>query len=467
MIERLGITSLAGSPTAYRMLMAAGTEAAARLKGKLRVVSSAGEPLNPEVVRWFDAALGAPIYDHYGQTELGMVVNNHHGLAHVVHAGSAGFAMPGYRVAVLDDASRELGPGEPGNLAIDIARSPLLWFHGYWQQDTPAIAGGYYRTGDNVELEPDGTVSFIGRADDVITSSGYRIGPFDVESALIEHPAVSEAAVIGVPDAERTEIVKAFVVLSKDYDGTPALAEELSLHVKRRLSAHAYPRAIDFVDALPKPRAARSSASCCARWKPRRPLNPEHNLYGLRMDIKDRVFLITGAGSGLGAAVARMVVAEGGKAVLLDVNEEAGAGLAHELGAAARFVKTDVTSEADGQAAVAAARDAFGRIDALVNCAGVAPGERWSAARPAFARPFRAGGVDQSGRHVQHDSAGRRRDVEAGLNAEGERGVIVNTASVAAFDGQIGQAAYAASKSGVVGMTLPIARGSRGSAFAS
>ncbi|CDN65418.1 acyl-CoA synthetase [Burkholderia cenocepacia] len=251
-IERLGITSLAGSPTAYRMLMAAGNEAAARLKGQLRVVSSAGEPLNPEVVRWFHAALGAPIHDHYGQTELGMVVNNHHGLTHVIHAGSAGLAMPGYRVAVLDEAGRELGPGEPGNLAIDIARSPLLWFRGYWQQDTPAIAGGYYRTGDNVELEPDGTVSFIGRADDVITSSGYRIGPFDVESALIEHPAVSEAAVIGVPDPERTEIVKAFVVLSKGFDGTPELAEELSLHVKRRLSAHAYPRAIDFVDALPK-----------------------------------------------------------------------------------------------------------------------------------------------------------------------------------------------------------------------
>ncbi|AOK14836.1 AMP-binding protein [Burkholderia cepacia] len=251
-IERLGITSLAGSPTAFRMLMAAGAGPAARIRGRLRVVSSAGEPLNPEVVRWFDAALGAPIYDHYGQTELGMVVNNHHGLAHPVRPGSAGFAMPGYRVAVLDEASRELGPGEPGNLAIDIARSPLLWFHGYWQQDTPAIAGGYYRTGDNVELEPDGTVSFIGRADDVITSSGYRIGPFDVESALIEHPAVSEAAVIGVPDAERTEIVKAFVVLSDGHAGSPALAEELSQHVKRRLSAHAYPRAIDFVDALPK-----------------------------------------------------------------------------------------------------------------------------------------------------------------------------------------------------------------------
>lgn len=251
-IDRLGITNLAGAPTAYRLLMAAGPDAAAPVKGKLRVVSSAGEPLNPEVVRWFDAALAAPIHDHYGQTELGMVVNNHHGLAHPVHPGSAGLAMPGYRVAVIDDANHELGPGQPGNLAIDIAQSPLLWFGGYWRQDTPAIAGGYYRTGYNVELEPDGSISFIGRADDVITSSGYRIGPFDVESALIEHPAVSEAAVIGVPDPERTEIVKAFVVLSRGYEAGQDLADALSQHVKRRLSAHAYPRAIDFVEALPK-----------------------------------------------------------------------------------------------------------------------------------------------------------------------------------------------------------------------
>ncbi|RQS66454.1 AMP-binding protein [Burkholderia sp. Bp8963] len=251
-IERLGITSLAGSPTAYRLLMAAGSGPASRIKGQLRVVSSAGEPLNPEVIRWFEAELGAPIHDHYGQTELGMVVNNHHGLAHPVHPGSAGLAMPGYRVAVLDDAGRELAPNQPGVLAIDLARSPLLWFSGYWRQETPAIAGGYYRTGDSVELEPDGSISFIGRADDVITSAGYRIGPFDVESALIEHPAVMEAAVIGVPDPERTEIVKAYVVLSAGHAPSPALADELSLHVKKRLSAHAYPRAVEFVDALPK-----------------------------------------------------------------------------------------------------------------------------------------------------------------------------------------------------------------------
>lgn len=251
-IERLGVTSLAGSPTAFRLLLAEGPDAAARIKGRLRVVSSAGEPLNPEVIRWFDAHLSAPIHDHYGQTENGMMVNNHHGLSHPVRPGSAGFAMPGYRIVVLDEAGRELGPNQPGVLAVDIANSPLRWFGGYHQAETPAISGGYYRTGDTVEFEPDGSISFIGRSDDVITSSGYRIGPFDVESALIEHPAVNEAAVVGVPDPQRTEIVKAFVILAPSWQGSPELAEELALHVRKRLSAHAYPREIDFVTELPK-----------------------------------------------------------------------------------------------------------------------------------------------------------------------------------------------------------------------
>lgn len=252
LIEKLGVTNLAGSPTAFRLLIAAGPEAAARVKGKLRAVSSAGEPLNPEVIRWFDEHLAVPIHDHYGQTELGMVVNNHHGLEHPVRPGSAGYAMPGYRVAVLDPEGNELPTNQPGDLAVDIARSPLLWFTGYHGKPTPEIAGGYYRTGDSVEFAADGSLSFVGRADDVITSSGYRIGPFDVESALLEHPAVMEAAVVGVPDPERTEIVKAFVILNKDVQGSDALAEELRLHVKTRLSAHAYPRAIDFVSELPK-----------------------------------------------------------------------------------------------------------------------------------------------------------------------------------------------------------------------
>jgi acetyl-CoA synthetase len=252
LIRTRRITNLAGAPTAFRLLITAGPDAAAGIKNQLRAVSSAGEPLNPEVIRWFAEHLGAPIYDHYGQTELGMVVNNHHRLRHHVHPGSAGFAMPGYRVAVLGEQDQELPPNVPGMLAIDIARSPLLWFTGYFKQPTPAIAGGYYRTGDTVELELDGRISFVGRADDVITSSGYRIGPFDVESALIEHPAVVEAAVIGKPDRERTELVKAFVVLAAGTAPSDALAEELSLYVKRRLSAHAYPREIEFVEQLPK-----------------------------------------------------------------------------------------------------------------------------------------------------------------------------------------------------------------------
>ena len=251
-IKTHGITNLAGAPTAYRLLIAAGPEAAAAVKGQLRVVSSAGEPLNPEVIRWFAENLAAPIHDHYGQTELGMVVNNHHGLAHHVHPGSAGFPMRGHRMVVLDNDGAELPPLVPGTLSVDIERSPLMWFTGYLNQHTPAIEGGYYRTGDTVELSPDGYISFVGRNDDVITSSGYRIGPFDVESALIEHPSVIEAAVVGKPDAERTEIVKAFVVLAAGFEASDALAEELRQHVKRRLSAHAYPREIVFTEQLPK-----------------------------------------------------------------------------------------------------------------------------------------------------------------------------------------------------------------------
>ena len=263
-VKTHGITSLAGSPTAFRLLIAAGPEAAAAVKGQLRVVSSAGEPLNPEVIRWFAEHLGAPIYDHYGQTELGMVVNNHHRLRHPVHPGSAGFAMPGYRVAVLGEAGEELPPNVPGELSIDIGKSPLLWFHGYYQASTPSIAGGYYRTGDTVELEPDGAISFVGRADDVITSSGYRIGPFDVESALIEHDAVVEAAVVGKPDPERTEIVKAFVVLKPGRDPSEPLADELRQYVKRRLSRTPIPARSSLWSSSPRRRAARCRGLYCA-----------------------------------------------------------------------------------------------------------------------------------------------------------------------------------------------------------
>jgi NAD(P)-dependent dehydrogenase (short-subunit alcohol dehydrogenase family) len=177
------------------------------------------------------------------------------------------------------------------------------------------------------------------------------------------------------------------------------------------------------------------------------------------MNIENHVFVITGAGSGLGAAVARMVVELGGKALLVDVNAPAGAGMAHQLGAAARFQAADVTSEIDGQAAVAAAVEAFGRIDALVNCAGVAPGEKViGRAGPHHLASFtRAVSINLVGTFNMIRLAADVMSRQA-PDAAGERGVIVNTASIAAYDGQIGQAAYAASKGGVVALTLPVAR---------
>jgi acetyl-CoA synthetase len=251
-IRQYGITNLAGAPTAYRLLITAGDKAAAPIKGCLRVVSSAGETLNPEVIRWFAKTLGCPIHDHYGQTEVGMVLCNHHGLAHPVHVGAAGLPMPGFRLAVVDDEGREVPDGTPGILAVDRKRSPLLWFPGYWRQPTTNWTGDYHLTGDTVERNADGSISFVGRSDDIITSSGYRIGPYEVESVLIEHSAVAEAAVVGKPDPERTELVKAFVVLRPGVDPAPGLAEELQDLVKTRLAAHAYPREIDFIPELPK-----------------------------------------------------------------------------------------------------------------------------------------------------------------------------------------------------------------------
>jgi acetyl-CoA synthetase len=251
-INKYGITNLTGSPTAYRLLIAGGDELARSIKGKLRIVSSAGEPLNPEVIRWFADNLGVVIHDHYGQTELGMVLCNHHGLEHPIHMGAAGFASPGHRIAVLDGEYKELGVGQPGILAIDRTQSPMCWFAGYEGAPTKAFVGNYYLSGDTVEWNPDGSISFVGRSDDVITTSGYRVGPFDVESALIEHPAVIEAAVVGKPDPERTELVKAFVVICEQYRATPELAEELRQHVRKRLAAHSYPREIEFVSELPK-----------------------------------------------------------------------------------------------------------------------------------------------------------------------------------------------------------------------
>jgi acetyl-CoA synthetase len=252
LIAKHSITNFAGAPTAYRMMIASGENEAGKIKGKLRVASSAGEPLNPEVMRWFGENLDCPLYDHYGQTEVAMVLMNHHGLAHDVTPGSAGRPMPGIDLAVLDDAGRKCPDGEPGTLAVNRSRSPLFYFQGYKGREGQDWTGDYYLTGDSAVKNLDGSYSFVGRSDDLIKASGYRIGPFDVESALIEHDAVLESAVVGKPDAERGQIVRAFVVLRDGFTPSEELADALKQKVRERLGAHAYPREVTFRKELPK-----------------------------------------------------------------------------------------------------------------------------------------------------------------------------------------------------------------------
>jgi acetyl-CoA synthetase len=246
------ITNLAAAPTAYRLLMAAGDEAMAPIAHQLRLASSAGEPLNPEVIRWAERVLHCPLADHYGQTELAMLVNNHHGLSHAVKPGAAGLPLPGFELAVLDDNLKPVAPNTPGILAVHRTRSPLYSFAGYWKADSPCLQGDWYLTGDTMLQDEDGHFFFVGRGDDIITSAGYRIGPFDVESAIMEHPAVAEVAVVGKPDPQRTEIVKAFIVLRAGHEGTEQLKADIQTLVRTRLAAHAYPREIAFIAALPK-----------------------------------------------------------------------------------------------------------------------------------------------------------------------------------------------------------------------
>jgi acetyl-CoA synthetase len=258
-LERYGVTNFVSAPTAYRMLRAAGVSPQQRRRLRVRVATSCGEPLNPELIAWSTECLGIPIHDHYGQTEAGMPIVNHHHplLGGALRPGSMGRAAPGYRVVVVDDNGKELGPGQEGQLALDIQRSPMFYFGGYHKEpDRTAerfVANGrYYLTGDDGSCDSDGYFYFSGRADDVIKSAGYRIGPFDVESALIGHDAVVEAAVVGKPDPLKGHTLKAFVMLREGVKASDELAGELRLHVKSRLGAHAYPREIEFVTGFPK-----------------------------------------------------------------------------------------------------------------------------------------------------------------------------------------------------------------------
>jgi acetyl-CoA synthetase len=253
MLRKYKITNLAAAPTAYRLLMANDHILDGDDSFNLRLASSAGESLNPEVIGWVERRLGCPVMDHYGQTETGMTACNHHELEQrIVRVGSMGFSMPGHRIVTLDNDLNELGEGEIGELAVDMEKSPLFFFPGYtWGEKNP-FRGKYYLTGDVVVSHGDGSHSFNGRDDDIITTAGYRVGPSDVESTLLEHEAVAESGVIGKPDLERGAIIKAYVVLKTQYEPSEELAAELKTHVRNRLSTHAFPREIEFLTELPK-----------------------------------------------------------------------------------------------------------------------------------------------------------------------------------------------------------------------
>ncbi|HST42337.1 MAG TPA: AMP-binding protein [Conexibacter sp.] len=250
------ISSFCAPPTLYRLLVQA--DLGAHDLSALRHCTSAGEPLNPEVIRaWREGTGGLTVYDGYGQSETTVLVANYRALE--VRPGSMGKPVPGWTVEVLDDDGRPAPDDSVGAIAVrvgeDPAERPVGLFEGYLGDEDAnraAFRDGWYYTGDKAWRDGDGYLWFEGRDDDVITSSAYRIGPFEVESALIEHPAVVEAAVVGKDDPKRTQIVCAFVVLAAGHEPSEALASELQEHAKRLTAPYKYPREIHFATELPK-----------------------------------------------------------------------------------------------------------------------------------------------------------------------------------------------------------------------
>ncbi|MGI9210070.1 MAG: AMP-binding protein [Rhodococcus sp. (in: high G+C Gram-positive bacteria)] len=256
-LDRFGVTNFAAAPTVYRSLRA---DTAAHPAVTLRRASSAGEPLTPDVLAWSEETLGVVVRDQYGQTEHGMFVVDAwaDGLREQVPPQSMGKPLPGWTCAVLRDDSDEVAaPGEVGRVAIDVPASPLVWFTGYVDApektaDRFSDDGRWYLTGDAGRVDENGFFFFSTRDDDVIIMAGYRIGPFDVESVLVMHPDVVEAAVVGVPDQLRGEVLEAFVVVREGVEGDDALEADLQQLVKKKFAAHAYPRTVHFVPHLPK-----------------------------------------------------------------------------------------------------------------------------------------------------------------------------------------------------------------------
>lgn len=252
LLARCPISTMCAAPTVYRMLLLQGL-GATKLKA-LRHCVAAGEPLNAEVVDGWRRATGITIREGYGQTETSLLVGSFPPME--ARPGSMGTPVPGYDVQVVDEKGNVLGPGQEGDIAVRVKPvRPMGLFREYWKDPeltAEVYRGDWYITGDRAYHDEDGYFWFVGRADDVIITSGYRIGPFEVESALLGHEAVAESAVVSSPDRIRGEIVKAFVVLKPGFGPSELLAEELQEHVKQSTAPFKYPRAIEFVDRLPK-----------------------------------------------------------------------------------------------------------------------------------------------------------------------------------------------------------------------
>jgi acetyl-CoA synthetase len=251
-MERFKVTTFCAPPTAYRMIVL--QDLGKYDFSNLRHSISAGEPLNPEVIRKWKEFTGTTIYDGYGQTETVNTVANFPCIE--VRPGSMGKPTPGFNVDIVDDEGNPVPVGEVGHIAIKCKpHHPVGLFRGYYDDaegTREVFHGDWYFTGDKAQKDEDGYFWFVGRADDVIKASGYRVGPFEVESALQSHPAVAESAVVGAPDELRGTIVKAFIVLAPGAIPSDELIKELQDHVKHETAPYKYPRAIEFVESLPK-----------------------------------------------------------------------------------------------------------------------------------------------------------------------------------------------------------------------
>src|SRR3984885_7413921 len=248
------VTNLATTPTMLRSLMSMGDHAVHSTEVRLRAISSCGEPLNAKVVEFFHDASGIWPMDHYGATEYALPIGNHNAIDMAVKPGSMGLPAPGFRMTILGEDGAELPAGQIGLIGKRMNTDCLYWMR-YWndaEASRELVRNGWIIAGDLGRRDDDGYFWFEGRAGDMIKSAGYRIGPFEVESALIKHPAVAEAAVVGKPDPDPGQIVKAFVTLKQNFMPSEALSDELVQLVKTSVGRHQYPREITFVDSLPK-----------------------------------------------------------------------------------------------------------------------------------------------------------------------------------------------------------------------